>query len=89
MVTESKDYELIPLEDDTESWGVGILTGEFSETVIKYGNVGFEGEGNDMMMKFNFDIISTPDEDLEVETNTELQELARDILITIFEEDKK
>lgn len=89
MVTESKDYELIPLEDDTESWGVRILTGEFSETVIKYGNVGFEGEGDDMVMKFNFDIISTPDEDLEVETNIELQELARDILITIFEEDKK
>ena len=89
MVTESKDYELIPLEDDTESWGVRILTGEFSETIIKYGNVGFEGEGDDMMMKFNFDIISTPDEDLEVETNIELQELARDILFTIFEEDNK
>ena len=43
----------------------------------------------DMMMKLNFDIVSTPDEDLEVETNTELQELARDILITIFEEDEK
>jgi len=89
MVTESKDYELIPLEDDTDSWGVRILTGEFSETVIKYGNVGFEGTGDDMVMKFNFDIISTPDEDLEVETNTELQELARDILFTIFEEDTK
>ena len=89
MVTESKDYELIPLEDDVESWGVRILTGEFSETIIKYGNVGFEGEGEDMMMKFNFDIISTPDEDLEVETNIELQELARDILFTIFEEDNK
>ena len=89
MVTESKDYELIPLEDDTDSWGVRILTGEFSETVIKYGNVGFEGEGKDMVMKFNFDIISTPDEDLEVETNTELQELARDILFTIFQEDTK
>ena len=89
MVTESKDYELIPLEDDVESWGVRILTGEFSETVIKYGNVGFEGEGGDMVMKFNFDIISTPDEDLEVETNIELQELARDILFTIFEEDNK
>ena len=89
MVTESKDYELIPLEDDAESWGVRILTGEFSETIIKYGNVGFEGEGDDMMMKFNFDIISTPDEDLEVETNIELQELARDILFTIFEEDNK
>ena len=89
MVTESKDYELIPLEDDVESWGVRILTGEFSETIIKYGIVGFEGEGDDMMMKFNFDIISTPDEDLEVETNIELQELARDILFTIFEEDNK
>jgi len=89
MVTESKDYELIPLEDDADTWGVRILTGEFSETVIKYGNVGFEGEGKDMVMKFNFDIISTPDEDLEVETNTELQELARDILFTIFQEDTK
>jgi len=89
MVTESKDYELIPLEDDADTWGVRILTGEFSETVIKYGNVGFEGEGKDMVMKFNFDIISTPDEDLDVETNTELQELARDILFTIFQEDTK
>jgi hypothetical protein len=89
MVTESKDYELIPLEDDVDAWGVRILTGEFSETVIKYGKVGFEGEGDDMMMKFNFDIISTPDEDLEVETNTELQELARDILFTIFDENNK
>jgi len=89
MVTESKDYELIPLEDDADAWGVRILTGEFSETVIKYGNVGFEGEGKDMVMKFNFDIISTPDEDLDVETNTELQELARDILFTIFQEDTK
>ena len=89
MVTESKDYELIPLEDDADTWGVRILTGEFSETVIKYGNVGFEGEGKDMVMKFNFDIISTPDEDLDVETNTELQELARDILFTIFDENNK
>ena len=88
MVTESKDYELIPLEDDTDAWGVRILTGEFSETVIKYGNVGFEGTGKNMMMKFNFDIISTPDEDLDV-TNTELQEFARDILFTIFDENNK
>lgn len=89
MVTESKDYELIPLEDDVDAWGVRILTGEFSETVIKYGNVGFEGTGKDMVMKFNFDIISTPDEDLDVETNTELQEFARDILFTIFDENNK
>ena len=89
MVTESKDYELIPLEDDVDAWGVRILTGEFSETVIKYGNVGFEGTGDDMVMKFNFDIISSPDEDLEVEANTELQELARDILFTIFDENNK
>jgi hypothetical protein len=88
MVTESKDYELIPLEDDTDAWGVRILTGEFLETVIKYGNVGFEGTGKNMMMKFNFDIISTPDEDLDV-TNTELQEFARDILFTIFDENNK
>tara|TARA_B100001093_G_C26542023_1_gene890742 strand:+ start:123 stop:392 length:270 start_codon:yes stop_codon:yes gene_type:complete len=89
MTTESKDYDLIPLDDDTDAWGVRILTGQFTETVIKYGNIGFEGEGDDMVMKFNFDIISTPDDDLEVESNTELQELARNILFTIFEEDEK
>lgn len=89
MTTESKDYDLIPLDNDTDAWGVRILTGQFTETVIKYGNIGFEGEGDDMVMKFNFDIISTPDDDLEVESNTELQELARNILFTIFEEDEK
>ena len=89
MTTESKDYDLIPLDDDTDAWGVRILTGQFTETVIKYGNIGFEGEGDDMVMKFNFDIISTPDDDLELESNTELQELARNILFTIFEEDEK
>ena len=89
MTTESKDYDLIPLDDDTDAWGVRILTCQFTETVIKYGNIGFEGEGDDMVMKFNFDIISTPDDDLEVESNTELQELARNILFTIFEEDEK
>jgi len=86
---QNKHYELIPLEDLQDAWGVRILEGEFSETVIKYGNVGFEGTDDDMIMKFNFDIISTPDEDLEVEINTELQDLAREILFDLLEKDYK
>ena len=89
MVSESKEYELVPLENDTESWGVRILEGEFSETVIKFGNVQFEGPEDDPVMKFNFDIIQTPDEDLEVETNTNLQEFAREILINLLEREFK
>ena len=39
---ENQDYQLIPLEDDSDTWGVRITSGQFIETVIVFGAVGID-----------------------------------------------
>jgi len=77
---ENTDYEIIPDMNDDKSWNVRILTGAFTETVIKYGVVKF----NDEDMTFNFDIISSPDNDLTTD-NVDLQKYAGNMLEKIIE----
>ena len=81
-----------PIWDLDISWRVRICTlaatqalkleGDFVETVLQYGAISFnkvrEGE-----MNFNFSIVSTPDQDLEV-SNLDLQEEAGDILQSVI-----
>jgi len=77
---ENTDYEIIPDMNDDKSWNVRILTGAFTETVIKYGVVKF----NDEDMTFNFDIVSSPDNDLTTD-NVDLQKHAGNMLEQIIE----
>ena len=77
---ENTDYEIIPDMNDDKSWNVRILTGAFTETVIKYGVVKF----NDEDMTFNFDIVSSPDNDLTT-NNVDLQKHAGNMLEQIIE----
>ena len=78
-ISEGVHYELIPMEEDSQAWGIRILEGVFSETVIQFGNIEFDGTGDDTVMKFNFFIISSPDDDL-TEDDTYLQKHAAEIL---------
>ena len=43
-VSEGVDYSLIPVEDspNDQAWDVRILRGDFTETVIRYGNVALD-----------------------------------------------
>ena len=34
---ELTDYELIPSEEDGQAWNVRLLTGPFTETVLRFG----------------------------------------------------
>ena len=77
---ENTDYEIIPDTNDDKSWNVRILTGAFTETVIKYGVVKF----NDEDMTFNFDIISSPDNNLTTD-DVDLQKYAGSMLEKIIE----
>lgn len=79
---ELKDYELIPAEDDEQAWAVRILTGDYVETVLRYGAIGFNQE-EEGVMTFNFGVISSPDPDLTSE-NADLQEYAGDLLQAII-----
>jgi len=73
VLTENKHYQIIPDRKDDKAWNVRILSGTFTETVLRYGVVKFNGEQKDMT--FNFDIVYSPDTELVV-SNIKLQDFA-------------
>ena len=81
-LSEGLHYEIIPQTDDTRGWDVRLLE-EYPETVIRYGNVAFDGKRD--ALTFNYDIVSSPDPDLEVETNLTFQEYCGRILSSIID----
>ena len=56
---ENKDYELVPSSDDSTVWHIRILTGDFTETIIKFDAIAFN-EVKDHFT-FNFQIIESQD----------------------------
>ncbi|BCU97323.1 MAG: hypothetical protein CM15mV16_0590 [uncultured marine virus] len=81
-LSEGVHYEIIPQVDDTRGWDVRLLE-EYPETVIRYGNVAFDGKRD--ALTFNYEIVSSPDPDLEVETNLTFQEYCGKILSSIID----
>lgn len=77
---ENVDYELIPSEG--ENWDVRLLTGEFTETVIQYKEL--RVDETEEHLKFNFDIVSSPDLGLTDEEYA-LQKHVGDVLYSILE----
>lgn len=77
---ENVDYELIPSEG--ENWDVRLLTGEFTETVIQYKEL--RVDESEEHLKFNFDIVSSPDLGLTDEEYA-LQKRVGDVLYSILE----
>ena len=72
---ENIDYELVPVHGNDVGWNIRILVGQFTETVIRFGNLAAnEKEGH---LSFNFKVIESPD--------SELQEEAGKILNSIIE----
>ena len=83
---ENKDYELIPSSTDSTVWHVRILSGDFIETVVKFGSIAFN-EVKDHF-SFDFDIIESPDGSLHI-NNEDLQFVAARILEDIIERGEK
>jgi len=84
VLVEDKHYQIIPDKGDEQAWNVRILSGTFTETVLKFGVVKFNGKGKDKYMSFNFDIISSPDNDLTTD-DVDLQKHAGNMLEKIIE----
>ena len=82
-LSEGVHYEIIPQSDDTRGWDVRLLE-EYPETVIRYGNVAFDGKRD--ALTFNYDIVSSPDPDLQIENNLTFQEYCGRILSNIIEQ---
>ena len=80
LLTENVDYELIPSEG--ENWDIRILSGDFTETVLKFGELKVSEDAE--YMTFNFDVVSSPNNELS-DSNSDLQEYASMILSSVLE----
>ena len=78
---ENVDYEIIPDKGDDQAWNVRVLTGQYTETVLKYGVVKFNEIPKNMT--FNFEIVYSPDTELTIE-DTNLQDFAGEMLEKIM-----
>lgn len=77
---ENQNFEFVPGEND--DWQIRFLTGNYIETIIQYGTIRInEGE----QMAFDFEIVSSPDNDLTTD-DEELQNHASDVLVAIIED---
>ena len=83
-VSEGVDYELIPVEyvDNEAAWDLRILRGEFTESVLRYGTITFDGVRD--CLAFDFRVVDSPDPDLD-SSNEVLQEFAALMLGDILE----
>ena len=82
-LSEGVHYEIVPQINDARGWDVRLLE-EYPETVIRYGNVAFDGKRD--ALTFNYDIVSSPDPDLEIENNLTFQEYCGKILSNIIDQ---
>ena len=84
LLTEGKDYDLVPIQDDEDGWEVRLLEGPHPETVIRFANIQMDGRGrDDVELRYSFVVVSSPDASLTHE-NVELQEYVGDVLYTII-----
>lgn len=81
LLKENEDYVLIPVEEHEDAWGVRITSGDFNETIVMYGAIGFNQIKD--KLTFNFEIIETPDSELTTE-NEELQAHCAKVLEAII-----
>ena len=67
--------------DTDDAWHVRILTGNYVETVVKFGSISFNEVADHL--SFNFTIVSSPD--IIIEDDKNLQEYCARVLEDIIE----
>lgn len=55
-----KDFEFIVEDKDINSVHIKVLTGEYTDTIYKYGKVSVDEKDGNAYLQFNFDVISSP-----------------------------
>ena len=56
-LVELKDYELIPAEEDEQAWAVRVLSGDYVETVLRFGTISMN-RVEEGVLTFDFTVIS-------------------------------
>ena len=78
------DYKLEPVVvDGKDAWNVNLMRAPYNDVTVRYNNVTIDGQEG--VIKFNFDVIDTPDAKVYNIENTGLQQFAADVLEDILE----
>ena len=86
---EGTDYSIVPVESNEAGWDVRVMTGEYVETVLRFGNIRIDGQSADAQMRFDFVVRYSPIEGLNSEDDEELQRYAGDILLSVISQGMK
>ena len=85
MLTENIDYSYVYPSTDDSSVHIKILTGEFQDTIFKYGKVGFKEENDEGYLHFDYDVIqSTVMKPKKLEKNENFKNYIGDLLVGII-----
>jgi hypothetical protein len=76
------DYEYVVDDKDINSVHIKLITGEYADTIFKYGKVGIEEKDGNAYLQFNFDVIQSPIKKLE--KKIEFRNYIGDLLTTII-----
>jgi hypothetical protein len=77
-----KDYAYVVNDKDVNSVHIKLLTGEYAETVFKFGKVGIEEKNNNAYLQFDFDVLSSPIK--KVAKSLEFRNYIGDLLVSII-----
>ena len=80
---QGEDFDVVPGQDPNgDTWDFRILTGDFTETVIRFGNIRVDDK--DDVLKYNYNVVSSPIQGLK-EEDGDLQKVTGAILLSILE----
>lgn len=79
---QGTDYEYVVDDKDVNSVHIKLMTGEYKDTIFKYGKVGIEEKDGNAYLQFNFDVIKSPIKKLE--KKLEFRNYIGDLLTTII-----
>lgn len=83
---ENVDYVFLFPENDSSSVHIKLLSGEFKNTVYKYGKVKFEPAGDLMVLKFAYDVIeSSCMKPRKLEKNEDFKNYIGNLLVDIMD----
>jgi hypothetical protein len=77
-----KDYTYIVNDKDVNSVHIKLLTGEYAETIFKFGKVGIDEKDGNAYLQFDFDVLSSPVK--KVAKKLEFRNYIGDLLVSII-----
>jgi hypothetical protein len=85
MMVEGIDYCYIYPKDDATSVHIRFLTGEYKDTVFKYGKVKFEEKNDQVYLLFAYDVLeSIIDKPKKLEKDESFKNYIGDLLVEIM-----